>query len=87
MAIDLRKQAKPFQTVEGYGLKGAKLELNLQQCEFLGAEFHRLKEERDAGTDLTNFESQMMPFLKLFKDFIVPQGGLWDNMKEKEMAE
>ena len=66
----------PVEILEGYGLKGVKLTLNLQQCQKLSAIYHSL----NAKVDLTSEEQELGGLLQVFKDFAVADVSVWANL-------
>lgn len=82
-----KNQNGKFATViEGYGVVGMKLNLNLTQCQALNFYLKEIKfmmEKSEDGKIQIGAVEPLLPFLELFKDINNPMDpNLWDNSGE-----
>ena len=82
-----KNQNGKFATImEGYGITGMKLNLNLTQCQALNFHLNEIKhmiEKSEDGKIQIGAIAPLLPFLELFKDIQNPMdSNLWNNTIE-----
>ena len=82
-----KNQNGKFATViEGYGVVGMRLNLNLAQCQALNYHLNEIKHmiaNNEDGKIQIGAVEPLLPFLELFKDIQNPMDpNLWDNSAE-----
>lgn len=78
-------KGNPTSIIEGFGVKGMRIELNLAQIQVLGSIYQSLM--RKPFESLTEEEGDLVPFLETFKDFSLDRNTLWSNFKEEEVED
>lgn len=73
-----RETIKPYVIVEGLGIQGMDISLNLQQLQELSRLYHVL----ESKLERTKEEEQLGAFLSIFKGYSVAEEELWSNFSE-----
>lgn len=85
----MAKKTELMQTVEGYGLIGIVLHLNLAQAQQLAKLYHEVTILDNPKTDIQEAQKvreEITSFLKLFKDIDFPEKtNIWGTDEQKEI--